>query len=144
MKILVTGGCGFVGANICLNLKQNHLVYSLDNLSRKSSSVNLKKLKEKKIRNYKFDIFNSKKLDKLPKFDLIIDCCAEAAVEVSRKDINKVFNTNLIGTFNLLKKIKKDNSKIIFISSSRVNAIEKINKIVKYKDIKKKLRLRIK
>ncbi len=48
MKILVTGGCGFVGANICLNLKQNHLVYSLDNLSRKSSSVNLKKLKEKK------------------------------------------------------------------------------------------------
>ncbi len=142
MKILVTGGCGFVGANICLNLKQNHLVYSLDNLSRKSSSVNLKKLKEKKIRNYKFDIFNSKKLDKLPKFDLIIDCCAEAAVEVSRKDINKVFNTNLIGTFNLLKKIKKDNSKIIFISSSRVNAIEKINKIVKYKDIKKKIKIK--
>ena len=43
---------------------------------------------------------------------MIIDCCAEAAVEVSRKDIHKVFNTNLVGTFNLLKKSKKDKSKI--------------------------------
>ena len=65
------------------------------------------------------------KFSKLPKFDLIIDCCAEAAVEVSRKDIDKVFNTNLVGTFNLLKNVKKDKSKIIFISSSRVNSIKK-------------------
>ena len=63
------------------------------------------------------------KLNKLQKFS-IIDCCAEAAVEVSRTDIDKVFNTNLIGTYNLLKKAK-DNSKIIFISSSRVNSFLK-------------------
>jgi len=142
MKILVTGGCGFVGANICLDLKRKHSVYSLDNLSRKSSIINFKKLKENKIKNYKFDIFDSKKFSKLPKFDLIIDCCAEAAVEVSRKDIDKVFNTNLVGTFNLLKKSKKDKSKIIFISSSRVNSIEKINEIIKDKKIKKKLKLK--
>ena len=142
MKILVTGGCGFVGANICLDLKRKHSVYSLDNLSRKSSIINLKKLKENKIKNYKFDIFNSKKFSKLPKFDLIIDCCAEAAVEVSRKDIDKVFNTNLVGTFNLLKKSKKDKSKIIFISSSRVSSIEKINKIIKDKNKKKKIKIK--
>ena len=142
MKILVTGGCGFVGANICLDLKRKHSVYSLDNLSRKSSIINLKKLKENKIKNYKFDIFDFKKFSKLPKFDLIIDCCAEAAVEVSRKDIDKVFNTNLVGTFNLLKKSKKDKSKIIFISSSRVNSIEKINEIIKDKKIKKKIRIK--
>ena len=140
MKILVTGGCGFVGANICLNLKKKHTVFSLDNLSRKSSLVNFKKIRNNKIKNYKFDIFDTKKLDKLPRFDLIIDCCAEAAVEVSRTDINKVFNTNLIGTFNLLKKTKKDKSKIIFISSSRVNSIETINNIIKDKQIKNKIR----
>ena len=142
MKILVTGGCGFVGANICLNLKKKHTVFSLDNLSRKSSLVNFKKIKNNKIKNYKFDIFDSKKLDKLPRFDLIIDCCAEAAVEVSRTDINKVFNTNLVGTFNLLKKIKKDKSKIIFISSSRVNSIETIKKIIKDKLIKNKIKIK--
>ena len=43
MKILVTGGCGFVGANICLSLKKNYkTVVSLDNLSRKSSVFNFK------------------------------------------------------------------------------------------------------
>ena len=45
-------------------------------------------------------------IKKLPKFDLIIDCCAEASVEISRKDLDRVFNTNLIGTFNILKKTK--------------------------------------
>ena len=40
----------------------------------------------------------------LPRFDLIIDCCAEAAVEVSRKDVDRVFNTNLLGTFKYNEK----------------------------------------
>ena len=143
MKILVTGGCGFVGANICLNLKNEYdTVVSLDNLSRKSSVLNFKLLKKYKIKNHNFDIFDSKKINKLKRFDLIIDCCAEAAVEVSKKDLDKVFNTNLVGTFNLLKKAKKDNSKIIFISSSRVNAIEKINKIIKGSNLRKEIKIK--
>ena len=143
MKILVTGGCGFVGANICLSLKKNYkTVVSLDNLSRKSSVFNFKLLKKNKIKNYNFDIFDSKKIDKLQRFDLIIDCCAEAAVEVSRKDLDKVFNTNLVGTFNLLKKAKKDGSKLIFISSSRVNAIEKINEIIQNKNLTKDIKIK--
>ena len=143
MKILVTGGCGFVGANICLNLKKKYkTVVSLDNLSRKSSVLNFKLLKKNKIKNYNFDIFNSKKIDRLESFDLIIDCCAEAAVEASRKDLDKVFNTNLVGTFNILKKAKKDDSKLIFISSSRVNAIEKINEIIQKKNLTKDIKIK--
>ena len=49
MKILVTGGCGFVGANICLALKKkSNKVFSLDNLSRKSSVLNFEILKKKR------------------------------------------------------------------------------------------------
>ncbi len=49
MRILVTGGCGFVGTNICLYLKnKKHDIFSLDNLSRKGSKYNLKLLKKKK------------------------------------------------------------------------------------------------
>ena len=62
------------------------------------------------------------KIKKLPKYNLIVDCCAEASVEISKKDINRVINTNLIGTFNILKKIKNDNSKIIFLSSSFIRS----------------------
>lgn len=137
MKILVTGGCGFVGANICISLKKiNHNVFSLDNLSRKGSRYNLKILKNLNIKNYNEDISKYSRLLKLPKFDLIIDCCAEASVEVSKNELDRVINTNLIGTFNILKKIKKDKSKIIFISSSRVNSISAINNILKKKILK--------
>ncbi len=142
-KILVTGGCGFIGTNLCVYLKKKHyLVYSLDNLSRKGSIYNFKLLNDLKIKNFKFDIFNFKKVNSLPKFDIIIDCCAEAAVEVSRKDIDRVINTNLIGTINILKKVKKDNSKIIFLSSSRVNSIKTISKIFQNHDFKNQLKMK--
>ena len=142
MKILITGGCGFVGSNLCLFLKQkNYKITSLDNLSRKGSLYNLSLLKKKKIRNLKIDIQNFKKISKLPKYDLIIDCCAEAAVEISKNQIDRVINTNLIGTINILKKVKKDKSKIIFLSSSRINPIDEINKVLNKKVLNKKILL---
>ncbi len=142
-KILITGGCGFVGANICLNLqKLNFKIFSLDNLSRNGSLYNSKLLKKNGIKNFKIDIFNYKKILKLPKFDLVIDCCAEAAVEISKNKLDKVINTNLIGTFNILKKVKKDNSKIIFISSSRVNSISSINRLVNKKILKNEIKIK--
>ena len=143
MKILVTGGCGFVGANLCLSLrKNNYKVFSLDNLVRKSSKINHKILIKNKIKNYNFDIKNFKRLNKLPKFNIIIDCCAEAAVEVSKKDLDRVINTNLIGTFNILKKANKDKAKLIFISSSRVNSINEITKLVKNTKNLKKIKIK--
>ena len=53
--------------------------------------------------------------NQLPKFDLIIDCCAEAAVEISKKEVDKVINTNLIGTLNILKKAKKEIPNLIIM-----------------------------
>ena len=143
MKILVTGGCGFVGSNISLFLKEKgYLVNSLDNLSRKGSTYNLKLLKQNKIKNYKFNIENNKFFKKLPKYNLIIDCCAEAAIEVSKNKIDKVINTNLIGTINILKKAKKDNSKIIYLSSSRIYPIKLLTKNYKLKNFNKKLKVK--
>ena len=131
MKILITGGCGFIGTNLCLHLKKKGLnVSSLDNLSKKGSLYNYKILKNKKIKNFRIDIKNFKKIIKLPKFNIIIDCCAEAAVEISKKDIDRVINTNLIGTINILKKAKQNRSKVIFLSSSRIYSIDEINKLV--------------
>jgi len=143
MKILITGGCGFVGTNLAIFLNSKGFkIDCLDNLSRKGSKYNLNLLKEKGINNYKIDISDSKKIQKLPKYNLIIDCCAEASVEVSKKDIDRVINTNLIGTYNILKKVKKDGSKIIFISSSRVYPIKQINALFPKKNITSKIRIK--
>ena len=135
IKILITGGCGFVGSNLCIYLKKNNYsIYSLDNLSRKGSKFNLKLLNKLKIKNFDYDISNKKQIKSLPKFDIVIDCCAEAAVEFSKKNVQKVVDTNLIGTINILEKIKKDKSKIIFMSTSRVNSIKDLRKIVNSKN----------
>ena len=122
MKFLITGGCGFVGSNLAIYLKKkikNSKVFCLDNLSRKGSRVNMNRLKSYQIKNFNLDI-NSKNILSISKFKFIIDCCAEPAIEESIKNPDKVFNTNLFGTFNLLKKVQKDKAKLIFLSSSRV------------------------
>lgn len=146
MKILITGGCGFVGSNFAIYLKKKfkHIkIYSLDNLSRKGSKINQKRLKNFNIKNFKYDVI-SKKVFKLPKFNFIIDCCAEPAIEESKKNPDKVFYTNLVGTFNILKKATKDKAKIIFLSSSRVYSIKKLNKIIKNKDLKNSIKTKMK
>ena len=119
--------------------KKKHKITSLDNLSRKGSKYNLNLLKKEKIKNLKIDIQNYKKISKLTKFDLIIDCCAEPAVEISKNQIDKVIDTNLIGTINILKKAKKDKSKIIFLSSSRINPINEVNKVLNKKNLNTKI-----
>ncbi len=145
MKILITGGCGFVGSNIGIYLKKkykNAQISSLDNLIRQGSRLNQNRLKNYNIKNYNFNIEEFNKLEKLPKFNLIIDCCAEPAIEASQKEPDRVFNTNLIGTFNVLKKCLKDKTNIIFLSSSRVYSINKLRSIIKSVKISKPLKIK--
>jgi CDP-paratose 2-epimerase len=141
-NILITGGCGFVGSNLSEFLqKKNFNISTLDNLSRNGSYLNLVRLSQMGIRNYKLDISKKDILNKIKKFDLIIDCCAEASVQMSRFDMQKSFDTNLVGTFNILKKCAADNSNIIFLSSSRVYSLISLNKIIRSEKILKPLKI---
>ena len=59
MKILITGGCGFVGSNLAIYLKKrlnSSSISSLDNLMRNGSHLNKLRLLKHKIKNYKIDI----------------------------------------------------------------------------------------
>jgi len=137
MRILITGGCGFIGSNLAIFLKKknkNLKISTLDNFFRNGSKFNLKRLEKNKIRNYNYDIKKTKFLKKLPKYDLILHCAAEPAIEVSKKNLIEVFNINLIGTLNILQKCAIDKSKIIFLSSSRVYSINELLKLSKKKE----------
>ena len=145
MKILITGGCGFVGSNIAIYLKKkikNAEIWSLDSLMRRGSVQNKNRLAQHEIKNFKINIEKFNKLKSLPKFNLIIDCCAEPAIEMSKKEPDRVFNTNLVGTFNILKKCVKDKSNIIFLSSSRVYSVDKLRKLVKNLNLKSPIKIR--
>ena len=142
MKVLITGGCGFIGSNLAIFLKKkNFEVMSIDNLHRRGSKMNEVKLKLNKINNIRTNIININKI-KLSKFDIIIDCCAEPSVEASKNDLDRVLSTNFIGTYSLLKKCITDNSSLIFLSTSRVYNIKKIKSFFRTDILKKKIKLK--
>ena len=96
-NILITGGCGIVGSNLTeILIKKKFKVATVDNFSRKGSLLNFIRLSKIGVKNFKLDISKKDSLKKIPKFDLIIDCCAEASVEVSKSDIQRVFDVNLV------------------------------------------------
>ena len=78
------------------------------------------------------------------KINLIIDCCGEPSVELSKKNSKLVFDSNLRSTLNLLEIAKINNSKIIYLSTSRVYSINKINNLFKNISFKTRLKKKIK
>lgn len=134
MKILITGGAGFIGSNIAIYLKKlGHHIQTMDNFSRLGSKLNLIELKKYNIKNFKADVTNFTTLKKFKNFDLIIDCCAEPSVESSKKNLDLTFYTNLVGTYNILKIASEMKAKLIFLSSSRIYSIMNIKKLSKLK-----------
>lgn len=116
MKILVTGGAGFIGSNIVdLLVKKNYDVTVFDNLS----TGNLDNLKNIKFKFIKGDICNSQEINNACKQ---IDVVYHLAASVGRQksiDFPVVdANINIIGTINLLEAMKLNNVKKIIYSSS--------------------------
>jgi CDP-paratose 2-epimerase len=133
-KILITGGCGFVGINLCQKLKLKYPDYQIiafDNLRRRGAELNIEKLKDLAIEFIHGDIRNPEDFEGIDELDLIIDASAEPSV-VSGLDggQNQLININLIGTLNILNLALKHKSQFIFLSTSRIYPIENINNIM--------------
>ena len=131
--ILITGGCGFVGANIAINFKLENptsKIICLDNLKRRGSELNISRLKQYNIEFVHGDIRNREDLEALPHIDVIIDAAAEPSV-LSGIDSTPdyLINTNLIGTINCLNLAVKHKSVFVLLSTSRVYPIKTLNQI---------------
>lgn len=125
MKILVTGGAGFIGSHTVVELQNaGHDVVVVDNLCN-SSLTSLKrvaKITGKKPAFYKLDIRDTKKFEKVFEkeghFDAAIHFAALKAVGESTKLPLKYYANNLGGTFALLDLLGKHGCKNIVFSSS--------------------------
>jgi len=138
MRILITGGAGFVGSNLAFYLKKNlpgSTVVCFDNLKRRGSELNLTRLKEAGIQFIHGDVRNPEDFETIPPFDLMIECSAEPSVLAGvDSSPSYVLNTNLLGTINCLEAVRKNHAAIIFLSTSRVYPFKPINELTYRED----------
>lgn len=113
MKCLVTGGAGFIGSNLALELeKQGHQITIMDNLF-SGTKENLKDFKGEFI---ELDCADPKTKDLEDKFDVIFHIAA--ITDPRHPDDEETYNKNIDGFNNILALAQKNNAKLIYASSA--------------------------
>ena len=143
-KIFISGSSGFIGFHTAKKfLDGGFKVYGFDSMNN-YYDINLKKSRLKILKKYKNFIFtrgsleNEKKLlDSILKFkpQIIIHLAAQAGVRYSIKNPNTYLNSNILGTFNILKAASKIKIKHLIIGSS--SSVYGANKKFPFKEIDK-------
>jgi CDP-paratose 2-epimerase len=133
MRILITGGAGFIGSRIALALAASNEVQVtvFDNLKRRGSELNLSSLRGAGIDFVHGDIRMPDDLKALDhNFDLMIEASAEPSVAAGQSGSPAyVIATNLGGTVNCLEFARKRAGRFLFLSTSRVYSIASLRRI---------------
>ena len=125
MKLLVTGGLGFIGSNFILKVLKEHKNFEIINLDAKLYGSNEKSLESiKNLDRYQYvegDITDHNILEKIIlECDAVVNFAAESFVDRSISNATSSFNSNLKGIFILLELIKKYKKRLIHISTDEV------------------------
>jgi dTDP-glucose 4,6-dehydratase len=127
MKLLVTGGLGFIGSNFCRYILKKHPEYELINVDKVGIGANPANLRDiendKRYTFIKGDICNPQLLNKIIRnVDAVVNIAAETHVDRSIADPYTFLQNNTIGTFTILEAIRKHNkkAKLVHVSTDEV------------------------
>tara|TARA_B100000963_G_scaffold330994_1_gene321456 strand:+ start:749 stop:1762 length:1014 start_codon:yes stop_codon:yes gene_type:complete len=140
--ILITGGTGYIGSHVVVELLKNcYEVLIIDNLSNSSKKTlkGIKKITQKEIIFEKIDLRNSNDLEKLfnkYSFEAVIHLAGLKSVKKSNENPSEYFENNVQGTKNLISVMKKSKvKKLVFSSSATVYGIPKSLPIYESSDV---------
>jgi len=127
MKLLVTGGCGFLGSNLAAHgMGRGDDVMVIDNLSRLGSENNLQWLQNKGSFDFrKVDVKDAAQiLDVVRDFqpDAIFHLAGQVAMTTSLSNPRLDFETNVLGSFNVLEAVRQasPDSAVLYSSTNKV------------------------
>lgn len=132
MKILIAGGCGFVGANLAIYLKNlGHEILVVDNMSRKGTEHNHKRLLTEGIEPFNVPIqrINAapKSIQEFGTVDVILNCSAQSRSMLGIDDPSADFYGNVETTFACLELARHFNAALIHWSTNKVYSAKDIN-----------------
>ena len=118
MKVLVTGGVGFVGTNLIKRLlKEGHEVFSIDNYS-----TGKKENEQEGCTYINVDINNLEYMSNIElvfsEIDVVFHMAALARIQPSLKRPQESIHANTNGTLNVLELARKNNTPVIYAGSS--------------------------
>jgi len=119
VKVLVTGGAGFIGSSVALALAREggHEVVALDNLYRRGSELNLPRLADAGVRFVHGDVRQPEDLRAAGDFEALVECSAEPSV-LAAGDV--VVPVNLFGAHHCIEAAGRHGAQVVFLSTSRV------------------------
>ncbi len=127
MKLLVTGGLGFIGSNFCRHVLKKYPEYELINVDKigiGANPANLRDIEDDKRYTFvKGDVCNPQLLHKLIRdVDAVVNIAAETHVDRSITDPYMFLQNNTVGTFTILDAIQKHNkkAKLVHVSTDEV------------------------
>ena len=129
MKVLITGGAGFVGANLAHYLSRHgHRVTVMDNLVRRGSELNLLPLKQAGVQFVHGDVRNAEDFANAPRdIEVVLETCAQpSAIDGYANPLFDI-NNNTIGLLNTLEFARRNDAGLIFWSTNKTYAGEHIN-----------------
>src|SRR5450755_2747953 len=128
MQLLVTGGAGFIGANVAVGLAARHpdwRIVALDNLRRGGAELNLQRLREAGVPFVHGDVREPNDLLALGELDVLLECSAEpSALAGVDGSPDYVVKSNLIGAYNCLELARRRGAYFVFLSTSRVYPVQ--------------------
>ena len=123
LKILVTGGLGFIGSNFCRHVitkHPNNEIINLDKIGIGANPASLRDLqKEKRYTFIKGDVCDPELVEKIvKKVDTIVNFAAETHVDRSIADPGAFIQNDTFGTFTILESMRKHNPKARLVQVS--------------------------